>query len=137
MSDSFGSGDSPQEGAAVGKSVRISEDPDSKAHLEALFEVINTAPGGAAKGGKPMIEREGLPNSFFNASSAAREHLKHRLGPSISVGHPSAVAIQHHRSISLPANIHHSHGRQYSLDSALPPGWEMAKTPDGLAYFIE
>ena len=136
MSDTHGSVDSPQDGTVDRKSVHISEDPDSKAHLEALFEVVqHPASVGKGPGGKPMHERKGIPPSFFNATSA-----KPRLGPSISV-HPPGVSGPHHsRSLSLPANIDRSHGRQYSLDSALgqlPPGWEAASTPDGLTYFIE
>ena len=132
MSDSV---DSPQDGTVDRKSVHISEDPDSKAHLEALFEVVqHPTPLGKGPGGKPMHERIGIPPSFFNATSA-----KPRLGPSISV-HPPGISGPHHsRSMSLPASID-GHGRQYSLDSAiglLPQGWEMAKTPDGLPYFIE
>ena len=131
--------DSPQEGpTAEDRKSYISEDPNSKAHLEALFEVIHTG----NKGAKPMHERK-LPHSFFNQGSTPHDSvLKHRLGPSISVNHPLATKSEHLRSLSLPATIDHNHGRQYSLDSAmgnmpLPPGWEAAKTPDGLAYFIK
>lgn len=122
--------DSPQEaGGEDSRKSYISEDPNSKAHLEALFEVIHTG----NKGTKPMHERK-LPISFFNQGSP-----KHRLGPSISVGGQAGPRSEHLRSMSLPVNIEHSaHGRQYSYEN-LPmlPGWEMAKTPDGLVYFIE
>lgn len=140
MSDG-GSMDSPQEDR---KSVQICEDPNSKAHLEALFNVLSQDQPKPVKG-KPMIERN-LPNSFFDASLAANPLSNQekspirRLGPSISVG-PTLGPGSHSRSMSMPATLDHSHGRQFSLDSALsapiPPGWEMARTPDGLPYFIE
>lgn len=139
MSDG-GSMDSPQEDR---KSVQICEDPNSKAHLEALFNVLSQDQPKPVKG-KPMIERN-LPNSFFDASLAANALTNQekttirRLGPSISVGPSSGPGTQHLRSMSMPATLDHS--RQFSLDSALsgpiPPGWEMARTPDGLPYFIE
>ena len=141
MSDG-GSMDSSQEDR---KSVQICEDPNSKAHLEALFNVLSQDQPKPVTG-KPMIERK-LPNSFFDASLAANTLPGHekssirRLGPSISVGPSSGPGPHHLRSMSMPATLDHSHGRQFSLDSALsgaiPPGWEMARTPDGLPYFIE
>ncbi len=126
MTDSQGSVGSPQEAGGEDRKSYISEDPNSKAHLEALFEVIHTG----NKGAKPMHERK-LPHSFFNQ--------QHRLGPSISVGPAAGAKSDHLRSMSLPVNIIESaHGRQYSYENLpLLPGWEMAKTPDGIAYFIE
>lgn len=119
--------DSPQDG--TGKSVHISEDPDSKAQLEKLFEVIHTG-----KGGKPMADRKDvLPKSFFTPSQ-----LKPKLGPSISVGPNLGPGNIHSRSMSLPATME-PHGRHYSSESSmpLPHGWELARTADGLNYFIE
>ena len=116
----------------------IHEDPNSNAHLEALFEVLNEPPPPVVKEGKtfpepiPMIKRK-FPDSFFNPSTR-------RLGPSISVGAPG-MSAHHNRSVSMPASITDAHPRQYSLDSSIqapiPPGWEEAQTPDGISYFIE
>ena len=134
MTDSRGSIDSPQGGTEASRRSYISEDPHAKDHLEALFEVIHTGQPGA----KPMKERE-LPTCFFNQPSAVQDRLllKHRLGPSITVS-PGVAGMHHLRSVSLPVNIEHGHGRQYS-DSAmtLPAGWELARTPEGVGYYIE
>ena len=131
--------ESPQE-TIDQKSVKISEAPNSKDHLDALFEVLVSPQDQPKKTlGKPMNERE-LPVSFFNASAAGAGNEKIpgiRLGPSISVG-PSSGSGEHLRSISMPAKM--DHGRQYSSDNVigpLPIGWEGAKTPDGISYFIE
>ena len=128
--------DSPQD--VAGKSVHISEDPDSKAQLEKLFEVIHTQSG---KGGKSMADRKDvLPESFFNSNAPPSQlKPKHRLGPSISVGPNLGPGNIHSRSMSLPATMDHPHGRQYPSESsmALPHGWELARTADGLSYFIE
>lgn len=123
------------------KSVQISEAPNSKDHLDALFEVL-VAPQDQPKKTlvKPMNQRE-LPDSFFNASApgVVNENAKPlgiRLGPSINVG--SSVYGEHSRSISMPAKM--DHGQQYNPDSTLVPlpmGWENAKTADGSSYFIE
>jgi len=112
----------------------IHEDPNSKSHLEALFDVLNEEPPPVKPGKKfpenvPMTQRQ-FPDSFFNP----------RLGPIISV-RGSGLSAHHNRSVSMPASINDSHPRQYSLDSSvqgpIPPGWEEAQTPDGLSYFIE
>ena len=106
-----------------GKSVvRVTE--DSNKLLEELFDVVNA--GGAPKGGKPMLERK-LPPSFFHATDSKQ-------GLSSPCGHS--------RSVSMPATIEHIYSsRQYAQDNLqgqpLPPGWELAKTPDGISYYIE
>lgn len=126
--------DSPREGAEK-KSVQICEDPNSKAHLEALFNVLNTGNSQESWSGRK------LPDSFFSDPSTKEKPGIRRLGPSISVGPSSGPNIQHNRSVSMPASISEAHPRQFSLDSAaqgpIPPGWEMARTPDGLTYYIE
>ena len=120
------------------KSVQICEDPNSKAHLEALFNVLNTPtnPQEQPKKGQGLWSSRKLPDSFFSPKENAL-----RLGPSISVGPPSGHGVQHSRSVSMPASFPEVHSRQFSHDSAvqgpIPPGWEMARTPDGLSYFIE
>lgn len=134
--------DSPQDGAEK-KSVQICEDPNSKAHLEALFNVLNTGntpdqpkgPGLPIAGAVPMIERK-LPDSFFSPS---KDKGIRRLGPSISVGPSTGQSSHHGRSWSMPARFD-AHSGQYSdnsLQTPIPPGWEVAQTPDGLSYFIE
>ncbi len=112
----------------------IHEDPNSKSHLEALFDVLNetTTPPVKPPGKKfpenvPMIQRQ-FPDSFFNPS---------KFGP---VG-VSSLPAHHNRSISMPASIGDTRHRQYSVDNnvqgQIPPGWEEAQTPDGISYFIE
>lgn len=110
-----------------GKSVvRVTE--DSNKLLEELFDVVNAGvnAGAVSKGGKPMLERK-LPPSFFHATDS-KQGLSSQCG--------------HSRSVSMPATIEHMYSsRQYAQDSlqaqALPPGWELAKTPDGISYYIE
>lgn len=127
-----------QDDFSESKSVQICEDPNSKDHLEALFNVLNESQPPIKEGKKlpeavPMIKRN-FPDSFFNPASKDRGGMR-RLGPSISVGGP-----HHMRSVSMPASFNDAHPRQFSLDSSIhpiPPGWEEAQTPDGLSYFIE
>ena len=127
MSD-VGAVDSPQDDQ---RSVKISEDPNSQAALEDLFKVLSQD---KPKLGKPMSDRK-LPESFFNAKAP-----RLLLGPSISV-RPNAASSAHHlKSFSMPANLEPGHSRPLSLESTLqelPPGWEEARTPDGLTYYIE
>lgn len=124
--------DSPQDSSESKKSVQICEDPNSHAHLEALFNVLNTSSQEQPKG--QGFRGRKLPDSFFSPS-------KLQLGPSISVGPSSGPSAQHIRSMSMPASFSDAHSRQFSLDSAvqgaIPPGWEMARTPEGVSYFIE
>ena len=128
--------DSPHDGSEK-KSVQICEDPNSKAHLEALFNVLNTPnPQEQPKKGQGLWSNRKLPDSFFSPKENPL-----RLGPSISVGPSSGPGVQHSRSVSMPASFPDVHSRQFSHDSAvpgpIPPGWEIARTPDGLSYFIE
>ena len=123
--------DSPQD--ADQRSVQISEDPNSQAALEDLFKVLSQD---KPKSGKPMSDRK-LPESFFNAK-ATQPRLQ--LGPSISVRQGAGPSSHHLKSYSMPANLEPGHNRHVSLDTALqelPPGWEEARTPDGLPYYIE
>ena len=120
-------------GEADRKSVKIREDPDSKAHLEALFQVVKPglSPRGS-QGGKPMRERE-FPDSFFAEG-------RHTLGPAINLPHGNIApgGGLHAHSVSLPAKM--DHRQQLSYDGgmgALPPGWEMGRTDDGTPYYIE
>ena len=120
------------EGAESKKSVQICEDPNSKAHLEALFNVLNNANGQEQK--SQGFRGRKLPDSFFSPS-------KLQLGPSISVGPSTGASAQHMRSMSMPASFPETHSGQYPVDNAvhgaIPPGWEMARTPEGVSYFIE
>lgn len=138
MMNELGAQESPQTGAAgEGKSVKICEDPDSKAHMEALFKVAETGPvPRSQQGGKPMKDRE-LPESFFTGGAAGRPTL----GPRIDLGRLGGGGAHAH-SISLPARME-GHRQQHSYDSGmnalqnLPPGWEMGCTEDGTPYYIE
>jgi len=120
------------------KSVQICEDPNSKAHLEALFNVLNNSQEQPKS--QTLWSGRKLPDSFFSPSKEKSGGIR-RLGPSISVGPSTGPNSQHGRSMSMPASFPDPHPRQFSLDSAvqgpIPPGWEMAQTPDGLSYFIE
>lgn len=133
MSD-LGAVDSPQDDQ---RSVQISEDPNSQAALEDLFKVLSQD---KPKSGKPMSDRK-LPDSFFNANAQAPQlQPRLQLGPSISVRQSAVVGGGHTKSFSMPVNLEPGHSRHLSLDTALqelPPGWEEARTPDGLAYYIE
>lgn len=130
--------DSPQDGAEK-KSVQICEDPNSKAHLEALFNVLNTGNSQEQPRSQGLWSGRKLPDSFFSPNKE-KAGIR-RLGPSISVGPSTGPNVQHNRSVSMPASFSDTHSRQFSLDSAvqgpIPPGWEIAHTPDGLAYYIE
>lgn len=135
MSD-IGSIDSPHDANSTEKrAVQISEAPNSKDHLEALFNVLSNSQD-QHKGSQGLWsdQQRKLPDSFFSPS---KEKTLRIPGPSISVG-PSAG--QHNRSASMPASFPDPH-KSFSLDSAvqgpIPPGWEIARTPDGLSYFIE
>ena len=129
--------DSPQDGTEK-KSVQICEDPNSKDHLEALFNVLSQDQHKGHGLSRPMIERK-LPDSFFSPSKE-KSGIR-RLGPSISVIPSTGPNVQHSRSVSMPASFPDASSSQFPLDSAvpgaIPPGWEMAQTPDGLSYFIE
>lgn len=127
----IGAVDSPQDDQ---RSVQISEDPNSQAALDDLFNVLSQD---KPKSGKPMSDRK-LPESFYNAKSTGPRLLQ--LGPSISVRQNASPSSHHPRSLSMPANLEPGHTRHPSLDTALqelPPGWEEARTPDGLVYYIE
>ncbi len=123
--------DSPRD-STESKSVQICEDPNSRAHLEALFNVLSQDQNIAV----PMIKRQ-LPDSFFSPSKD--KFGNPRLGPPVTVG-PSTRPGEHNRSMSVPISLD-ARSSQFPLDNAvqgpLPPGWEIARTPDGLSYFIE
>lgn len=142
--------------AGEDKKTSVKEDPNANKHLEALFEVIqdpNSAAGGTAaqKTAAKWKDRQ-LPRSFFEPSSASGPNSPDKyslpgmpkplpkLGPSINLSPPQGPH-NHYRSYSMPATLDTPHMKQYSDSSLnpmpLPAGWEMAKTPDGLTYFIE
>ena len=127
--------DSPRDGAEK-KSVQICEDPNSKAHLEALFNVLNTGNTQEQPKTQGVWSGRKLPDSFFSPNKE-KSGIR-RLGPSISVGPSTGPSLQHNRSVSMPASFSEAHPRQFSLDSGpIPPGWEMSHTSDGLPYYIE
>lgn len=103
--------------------VRVTE--DSNKLLEELFQVVQN--GVPPKAGKPMLERQ-LPSSFFHANDPQKQGI--------------TSPCLHSRSFSMPATIDgHVYARQFAQDALqsqpLPPGWEPAKTPDGISYYIE
>ena len=137
--------------------VHVRENSDTE--LEALFNfAINPSDN---KGSIPFRMRN-LPPSFFNPG--AQKHIGHIREDSSdstggypatpnSVGGAHANVIAHSRAHSSPASLQQTlsaappqlpppHTRQQSCDilsddQPLPPGWDMAKTPQGQRYFLK
>lgn len=94
--------------------IRVAE--DSSTHLEALFEVVYSGSQQAGPGAK----KPGLPMSFTREPSKLEKRNN-----------------AHLRAASEPAYPFHQVPRFAAMDTPLPQGWEMAKTPDGLTYYIK
>jgi len=131
---------------------------DSGSELDALFlHVINPNhqnPQGS--GGQIPLRMRNLPASFWKPPEPKIQHVKQ--GSNDSTGYPGQGApqanlqIQHMRAHSSPASLQQPlsvpgpppshHARQHSCDALLdneplPPGWEMAKMPDGQRYYLK
>ncbi|KAH3806701.1 transcriptional coactivator YAP1-like isoform X7 [Dreissena polymorpha] len=127
---------------------------NSEHELEALFKAaINPPPG------IPLKERM-LPASFFKPPIPQNQVIHSREGSSDSTGYVNSnhnsvrtsapPTVIHGRTQSSPAMLQQTqfstlpppqHQRQRSCDlileeQPLPPGWEMAKTPQGQVYFL-
>ncbi|XP_051764818.1 WW domain-containing transcription regulator protein 1 isoform X2 [Ctenopharyngodon idella] len=122
--------------------IHVAKDLDTD--LEALFNSVMSP--------KPSSWRnKHLPESFFKEPDSGSHS---RQSSTDSGSHPPRLQAQHVRSHSSPASLqlpagalgapnparHHSHIRHQSFDVAeelpLPPGWEMAYTPNGQKYFL-
>ena len=141
--------------------LHVRENSDSE--LEALFKVLNHKDG-TTPGQIPYSMRK-LPASFFtppdsqkachSRESSTDSTSNAQLGTNgafASLHQATGLTVSHPRAHSSPANLQQSlavtppqgphHVRQQSFDLAedntpLPPGWEMAKTPDGQRYFLK
>ncbi|XP_051977856.1 WW domain-containing transcription regulator protein 1-like isoform X2 [Xyrauchen texanus] len=122
--------------------IHVAKDPDTD--LEALFNsVMNPKPS--------SWRNKHLPESFFKEPDSG-SHSRQSSTDSGSL--PPLLQAQHVRSHSSPASLqlstgalsavtpgrHHTHIRHQSFDVVeelpLPPGWEMAYTPNGQKYFL-
>jgi len=132
-------------------SIHVREDSD-KDLLRLFDHALHNTP--LAGGMKPMKERN-LPASFWQpppmgSKSHSREnsldggllppshHSRANSCPA-TLQQTLAVAAQHQQ---VAGGVQHSHTRHQSFDvgggcdAPLPPGWEMAKTPNGTLYFM-
>ncbi|XP_057181156.1 WW domain-containing transcription regulator protein 1 isoform X2 [Triplophysa rosa] len=122
--------------------IHVAKDLDTD--LEALFNsVMNPQPS--------SWRNKHLPESFFKEPDSGSHS---RQSSTDSSGHPPRLQVQHVRSHSSPASLQlpagalsaatparqHVHIRHQSMDVAeerpMPPGWEMAFTPNGQKYFL-
>lgn len=137
--------------------VHVRENSDHE--LEAMF---NAALNNDSRRGIPLRERD-LPPSFFTPPKPQKQQMPihSREGSADSTGYSSTnhtgvrtsvpPTIHHGRTQSSPAMLQQTqfsalpppqHARQRSCDQILeeqplPPGWEMAKTPQGQMYFLK
>lgn len=112
---------------------------NSASEMEALFKVVDPHAQEANKS-IPFRDRN-LPASFFQQPGLPKN------GPD-GQGYHGEVPISHMRAHSSPATLQQTlsaappqphHHRQHScelLDEPLPPGWGMARTPQGQRYYL-
>ncbi|XP_060563358.1 transcriptional coactivator YAP1-A-like isoform X6 [Ruditapes philippinarum] len=134
--------------------VHVRENSDHE--MEAMFKAaLNPKPGVA---GIPLRQRN-LPPSFFTPPDPNKQINHSREGSTDSTGYSNpghsvltsaGPTVIHGRTQSSPAMLQQTqfstlpppqHTRQRSCDlileeQPLPPGWEMAKTPQGQIYFL-
>ena len=119
---------------------------NSASEMDALFKVVDPHAQEANKS-VPFRERN-LPASFFQQPGLNQMAIP-KGGPE-SQGFGEVGPISHMRAHSSPASLqqtlsaapppHSQHHRQHScelLDEPLPPGWGMARTPQGQRYFLK
>lgn len=164
MASPAGGGITPQDNKVdMNKQVHIHVREDSDSDLERLFDI---AMNKGARPLQIPLRMRNLPASFWqpptmgskSPSVHSRENsLDNSSGfPDQGSPQPAPPAGHHSRANSCPATLgqtlavaqqhqnqahQHLHLRQQSYDvggneDPLPPGWEMAKTPDGQHYFM-
>ncbi|CAB4065851.1 YAP1 [Lepeophtheirus salmonis] len=140
-----------EESGTPGPIIHIRADSDST--LEDMFNVALKPQGSLLPLQVPLRMRK-LPESFFRqpmhhgSPNHSRENSLDISGVAES---PNTFPIHHSRAHSSPATLQQTlavaqqqspvsnHVRQTSYDQdlgPLPPGWEMAKTPQGQLYFM-
>lgn len=122
----------------------------SKEDMERLFQAAMDPNAKGTPGSLPLRMRN-LPSSFFVPPEPQKKNVHSRDGSTDSTGYASTPPINHMRAHSSPAQLQQTplstvppppqHVRQHSCDlvdeQPLPPGWEMAKTPQGQRYFLK
>lgn len=134
--------------------VHVRENSDHE--MEAMFKAALNPKSGVA--GIPLRQRN-LPPSFFTPPDPSKQINHSREGSTDSPGYSNpgnsvlssgGTTVIHGRTQSSPAMLQQTqfstlpppqHNRQRSCDileeQPLPPGWEMAKTPQGQIYFLK
>lgn len=119
----------------------------SKEDMDRLFQAAMD-PNAKANPGNVPFRMRNLPASFFTPPEIKKNHHS-REGSTDSTGYTNTPP-GHLRAHSSPAQLQQTplstvpppphHVRQHSCElvdeQPLPPGWEMAKTPQGQRYFL-